>query len=172
MAGEVTTGELIAFVGSSLPEVSKNPPIAAINTPAPPKIMALLPLDFELSFFVSLFTIDALTDSTCAIPTSSFLGSADGTGGGVVKTASAPLEFEVVLTGGGTRLAKGVGVEPKVTFGGILVPHLMQNLAFSRTSAAQFGHFLDIKKSFSILCLMLTFIHNKSPSKPNKTQAG
>jgi hypothetical protein len=73
MAGEVTTGELIAFVGSSLPEVSKNPPIAAINTPAPPKIMALLPLDFELSFFVSLmFNNFCMFDSYDIFSISSF----------------------------------------------------------------------------------------------------
>jgi hypothetical protein len=72
-------------------------------------------------------------------------------GEGEAKTVATPLEFAFVLAGGGTRLAKGVGVscgageEPEVTSSGILVPHLMQNLALSRTSAEQFGHFLDIK---------------------------
>jgi hypothetical protein len=76
---------------------------------------------------------------------------------GEAKTVVTPLEFAFVLAGGGTRLAKGVGVscgarpsvgageEPEDTSSGILVPHLMQNLALSRTSAEQFGHFLDIK---------------------------
>jgi hypothetical protein len=35
-------GAFTDLAGSSLPEVSKNPPIAAINTPIPPKMMPLL----------------------------------------------------------------------------------------------------------------------------------
>jgi hypothetical protein len=52
-------GTFTDLAGSSLPEVSKNPLIAAINIPIPPKMMPLLPLLLIASVLIAVFTFEA-----------------------------------------------------------------------------------------------------------------
>lgn len=150
---EVTGAVLAAGVvagtcdGVCLLDIKKNAPPPTITTPITAKIIPLPPdLDSLDSVLFDCAELEGRI-SSCTL-TLSFWGCSSLTGVTTVSTTETGSLLDGTRIGDGAGVGIGVGgaeVDATVGLGasaGILVPHLMQNFALSRTSAEQFGHFL------------------------------
>ena len=166
--GAETGAGVVAGAGACLLDIKKKAAPPTTTTPITPKIMPLPPDLGALS--VGLPTVALELPDSIRVGVVSTRGTTSTTGAtttGASSTAGSE-ETTVVVTGGGGAGATGIvgaigegadgakgaagdngdGAPPNGdpvglgAAGGIRFPHLMQNFAVSRTSAAQLGHFL------------------------------